>query len=356
LFATNVCQQPSINDTNSLGASHRKTIARKTWVWTGTGACKSCNDDNQDMTPPAPQNITSSSPSPSTASSLDVPTADSSSLPTTSPKTPFTRKPTSRNTIPKSSRMPTTQRPTGTPITVRPTPSPKASKPTSHSTASVPTNYPAMIKSTSFPTTTKPTRVPTTSKPTFTNTSKRKLQIDTFLDSIQIKLMSLFWNQVIPKHFTCLGNSPDVNIEVTRIGIAEVTQVCQNTTLPFLGVSNLDKSKFFAFQKALCGSCISLDFSNTNATVPIVGGTYINTQWKDSYGVTVTASSMVGGYTPNGHARIYDTSISINANDGNIDLGSPNVNCGGIGVGFDGQPGQPGENCVAINSKYFSSI
>ena len=180
--------------------------------------------------------------------------------------------------------------------------------------------------------------------------------MDPFLIRVKAQLWQLISYQVVPQYYQCLGYSPDINIEATRIGIVEVAKVCQDTMLPFLGVSNLDKGKFFEFQTTLCGSCVSLDFSNTNANAPIVGGTYINTQWKGSYGVTVTASTTLGGYTPYGQARIYDTSLPINMNEGNIDLGSPNVNCGGIGVGFDGQPGQPGENCVPINSKYFGSL
>jgi len=55
----------------------------------------------------------------------------------------------------------------------------------------------------------------------------------------------------------------------------------------------------------------------------------------------VEASTTVGGYTPNGKARIYNTS-----KEGvDPDLESPNEKCGGNGKGSGGEPGRPGANC-----------
>lgn len=59
--------------------------------------------------------------------------------------------------------------------------------------------------------------------------------------------------------------------------------------------------------------------------------------------MTVGATSN-GGYTPDGQARIFDTSTQ---NSEDPDLGSPNQQCSpsGPGVGKGGIPGAPGENC-----------
>jgi hypothetical protein len=59
--------------------------------------------------------------------------------------------------------------------------------------------------------------------------------MDPFLIPIQIQLLNLVLYQVVPKYNHCLGDSPDVNVEATRIGIAEVSNVCQDAMLPLLG-------------------------------------------------------------------------------------------------------------------------
>jgi len=47
-------------------------------------------------------------------------------------------------------------------------------------------------------------------------------------------------------------------------------------------------------------------------------------------------------FTPNNMARIFDTSTP---NTQDLDLQSPNIKCGGTGVGSGGEPGMVGENC-----------
>lgn len=74
-------------------------------------------------------------------------------------------------------------------------------------------------------------------------------------------------------------------------------------------------------------------------------GHYVKDQWYSTYGLTITASSENGGYTPNGNARILDTATP----ETDRDLGSPNDKCpgnAGPGRGRGGEPGQPGANCV----------
>jgi hypothetical protein len=56
-----------------------------------------------------------------------------------------------------------------------------------------------------------------------------------------------------------------------------------------------------------------------------------------------------GGYAPGRKARIFD-STKPTAND--FDLGTPNAKCpgGGPGIGIDGVPGKPGENCIPLGN------
>lgn len=94
---------------------------------------------------------------------------------------------------------------------------------------------------------------------------------------------------------------------------------------------------------------VLIDFWGSDDGTPLEHGDYIKYQWKTIYGLTVEASASRGGYTPNGMARIYDTSTAAKNNyEGDPDLGSPNMRCSpqpGPGVGEGGEPGNPGENC-----------
>jgi hypothetical protein len=179
---------------------------------------------------------------------------------------------------------------------------------------------------------------------------------DPLISMVVIQLTNIVTSEIVPYHQRCLGVNPLINVTASRIGVSGVASKCNVETLPTLSVSNLDKSQFFAFQGSVCQACISLDFSNIGSNSQINNGAYVSTHWKNTYGVTINASSSVGGFTPFGQARIYDTSLNVLNGEGNIDLGSPNNNCGGPGVGLGGQLGQTGENCLPIKSKFYDPI
>lgn len=90
---------------------------------------------------------------------------------------------------------------------------------------------------------------------------------------------------------------------------------------------------------------VKLDFNNEGLS----RGTYLTTQLKPKYGLTVQAWATSGGYTPGGAARVFDTA-NPGGSQGDTDLGSPNENCpgGGPGIGNGGKPGQPYSNCVPL--------
>lgn len=86
-----------------------------------------------------------------------------------------------------------------------------------------------------------------------------------------------------------------------------------------------------------------IDFSKKADGSTLAHGDYVKSDW-EAWGMTITAASIGGGYTPNGMARIFNTATP---NTADPDLGSPNKACpgGGPGVGKGGKPGKPGENC-----------
>lgn len=81
-------------------------------------------------------------------------------------------------------------------------------------------------------------------------------------------------------------------------------------------------------------------------------GEYITNQLLDKYGISVEAYSDNGGYTPNGAARVFNTSHPGTDSDGDADLGSPNKDCpgGGPGEGSGGAPSSMYSNCVPLGN------
>jgi hypothetical protein len=84
-------------------------------------------------------------------------------------------------------------------------------------------------------------------------------------------------------------------------------------------------------------SLVQVDFNEFKA------GEYVDVLIEDTLSVTA-AGNNGAGFTPDGKARIFDSS---NPTGGDPDLGSPNESCdgGGPGVGDGGQKGEEGENC-----------
>jgi hypothetical protein len=87
-------------------------------------------------------------------------------------------------------------------------------------------------------------------------------------------------------------------------------------------------------------TCIRFD--ETPDGTKLNHGDWVKDQWFDQYGMMIIAASTDGGYTPDGKARIFDTSKQ---NTEDPDLESPNETCGGTGVGAGGVVGAQGENC-----------
>ena len=71
---------------------------------------------------------------------------------------------------------------------------------------------------------------------------------------------------------------------------------------------------------ASCFDMVSIGFDTAGNGTLLDDGDYVGSEWFDRYGLNVSAFSLVGGFTPDNHARIFDTSNP----QGDLDLGSPN--------------------------------
>lgn len=100
--------------------------------------------------------------------------------------------------------------------------------------------------------------------------------------------------------------------------------------------------------------CTVIDFDKSGDGSVLTNDHYVRHEWLNKYEVAITATATPGsGYTPQGKARIFDTA-NPGADDatGDPDLGSPNINCpgGGVGIGAGGEPGKTGENCAPLGN------
>ncbi|NNF04605.1 MAG: hypothetical protein HKN17_09065, partial [Rhodothermales bacterium] len=89
------------------------------------------------------------------------------------------------------------------------------------------------------------------------------------------------------------------------------------------------------------GPGIGLDFETDAQGQPLLPGTIIDTEFAAA-GITVTSMDPVH-HPP----MIFD---SGNPTGGDTDLGTPNVDFGGPGIGMGGESGQPGQNAEALGN------
>lgn len=155
---------------------------------------------------------------------------------------------------------------------------------------------------------------------------------------------------VIPDHTSCLGSSPTIEVELVQVGLDDLRILCSDGRV----IDSLETLRMgdIPLSNHNCEQCASLDFSKFDDGSQINQGEWIGNQFRDKHGLSITAS---GGYSSNERARIFDTSDSTCVNvDGSRDFGSPNSGCdgGGLGVGAGGLPGETGENCDPVGSKF----
>ena len=76
---------------------------------------------------------------------------------------------------------------------------------------------------------------------------------------------------------------------------------------------------------AFCRERALIDFETDGNGAQLNAGDFVGDDWFDKYQITVTATATIGGFTPNGDARIFDTANPGESQQGgDPDLGSPN--------------------------------
>jgi hypothetical protein len=117
----------------------------------------------------------------------------------------------------------------------------------------------------------------------------------------------------------------------------------------FLDEDERDDSSTDGRQLQTNYSFIEEDFSKDSAGNPLTVRNYVKYEWRNKYGMTVIVNN-TNGFAPEGRARIFNTA---NVTGGAHGLGAPNQKCDikrnppFPGQGRGGEPGMPGENCVA---------
>lgn len=176
-----------------------------------------------------------------------------------------------------------------------------------------------------------------------------------FKPEMEDKLAKAIKNELAPKHKGCLGAAtPTVDVEVVGVSLKDFKIQCGTGEKdPYLDtIGHMDWS--LGAGRSSCGECVKLDFESKASGAGWKRGDYVsrNHYWA-KHGVRITARGGVSPNDNNREARIFDTSNpGTNNNNGDPDLGSPNENCGGPGEGNGGKPGQKGENCDGVGSKY----
>jgi hypothetical protein len=96
---------------------------------------------------------------------------------------------------------------------------------------------------------------------------------------------------------------------------------------------------------------VILDFQKAADGRFLRGGTFVEYEWSSGYGIKIKASNREG--KKNLHPMIFD-SLNVESNEVETNdvffLGSPNFDCGGLGVGVGGRLGQVGQNCNSLGN------
>ena len=88
---------------------------------------------------------------------------------------------------------------------------------------------------------------------------------------------------------------------------------------------------------------IILDWEQDAGGAPLTSGQVIDDEYHSATGISVTVQVA----SASGVAAIFPSDAPTAAD---LDLGTPNETCGGLGVGVGGEVGQVGENCMAHNN------
>jgi hypothetical protein len=183
--------------------------------------------------------------------------------------------------------------------------------------------------------------------------SEKKWFSEQYAPWLETTLRNAIEQEIAPKHTDCLGNNPrQIEVVIEEISEKDLEFGCDDGTVieTLQSMSLTDEP----LRDRNCNKCSSVDFSTYTSHGKIAEkGDYVSNEWKPEHGFTITAS---GGYNPESKARIFDTAdqACVSSANGSLEFGSPNKNCenGGLGHGDGGKPGESGENCEPVGSKY----
>jgi len=175
----------------------------------------------------------------------------------------------------------------------------------------------------------------------------------TYAPWLEETLETAILQEIFPVHESCLGYSPPViEVMLDEVSLEQLQLGCDNGQV----IDTLQSMSFEdePLRDRECHRCATLDFSKYKqaggGVNKINKGDYVKTQWKDEYGVIVTAS---GGYTPNFQPRIFDANAQscMNEATGNLEFGSPNITCRNGSPASRRLRAKGGVNCNDIGSK-----
>jgi hypothetical protein len=172
---------------------------------------------------------------------------------------------------------------------------------------------------------------------------------------LEIKIKSLIQLLVAPRYLNCLGLLPRVHVEINKVSLSELQTnlLCQTGTISPL---SSPRNQSIVGQTQDCSTCRSINFSESSNGEKVFNGIEISQEWK-SIGVSIFAASYPSTSQSSLKPRVFDTTNSTCILSTKMqNLGSPNKLCpgGGLGDGEAGGPGQLGENCNALGSKFLT--
>ena len=126
--------------------------------------------------------------------------------------------------------------------------------------------------------------------------------------------------------FECVESRRYNVVQVTPNGFIDVTDSdAGDLNLISVDVRSEDRLNLQFVDRKVCSNVAVIDFDSVGDETRLNGGEYVTSEWFQSFGFNVSASTTSGGYTPGGAARIFDTANpGTNLQIGNPLLGSPN--------------------------------
>jgi hypothetical protein len=170
---------------------------------------------------------------------------------------------------------------------------------------------------------------------------------------LQSNLTDYILDHVIPLNSGCLGQNPEVTVQINKITLSELVPLftCRSDDLiAFLTTVNLNTPVTHGRE---CHACHTINFSQSNDGTKLRNGLQVSNDWK-SIGLSVSAKAIDSLEIVPLQAQILDTSnTTCIQSTSTQSFGSPNHGCqgGGPGEGDGGLPGQLGENCNPVGSK-----